>query len=118
MLMSTVLRISLIVCALLVLLFMFRRIKKAEINARDTTFWFLFAVCFVIIAAFPQIAFFFSSILGIESPANFIFLFVIAVLFTREFISTVETAKLREKLNTLSQEIALSENKKEKEKDV
>jgi len=93
---------------------MIRRIKKAEINARDTVFWFVLAACFVIIAIFPQIVFLFSDLLGITSPANFIFLFVIAVLFVREFLSTVEIAKLREKLSTLTQEIALNE-KKEKE---
>ncbi|MCL1847425.1 MAG: DUF2304 domain-containing protein [Coriobacteriia bacterium] len=99
----------LVVCALLVLVFMIRRIRKAEIHTRDTIFWFLLAACFVIIAAFPQIAFFLSRLLGIESPANFIFLFVIAVLFIREFTSTVEIAKLRERITTLAQELALAQ---------
>ena len=109
--MSILLRVFLIVCALLVLAFMIRRIKKADIHARDTIFWFVFAACFVVIAVFPQIAYFLSSLLGIESPANFIFLFIIAVLFIREFISMTEIAKLREKITILTQDIALNEHK-------
>ncbi|MCL1797533.1 MAG: DUF2304 domain-containing protein [Eggerthellaceae bacterium] len=113
--MNGLLRILLVVCALLVFVFIIRRIKKAEIHATDTIFWFLFAACFVLLAAIPQIAYFFSDLIGFVSPANFIFLFVIAVLFVREFISTIEIAQLREKLHTLTQEIALAEHKSDKE---
>jgi len=110
--MGGLLRVFLIVCALLVLVFVLRRIKKSEIHAKDTIFWFLFALCFVIIAAFPQIPFFFSQLLGIESPANFIFLFVVAILFIREFISTIEIAQLQEKITSLTQVIALADYEK------
>ena len=105
--MSILLRVFLIICALLVLVFMIRRVRKAEIHTRDTVFWFIIAACFIVVAVFPQIAFFFSGILGIESPANTIFLLVIAVLFIREFTSTVEIAKLRGRIIALTQELAL-----------
>lgn len=108
--MSILLRVFLIVCALLVLGFILRRIKKAEIHTADTVFWLLFAASLVLVAAFPRIAFLFSNFLGIESPANFVFLFVIAILFIREFISTIEIAKLREKLHMLTEEVALREH--------
>ena len=90
---------------------MLRRIRKADIRAADTVFWFLFAACLFLFALIPQIAYFFTELLRIESPANFIFLFVIAILFIREFITGIEIAKLREKLNKLSQEIALADHK-------
>jgi len=111
-LMNALLRVFLIVCAFLVFIFMLRRIKKAELHTADAVFWSLFAVCLILLAALPQIAYFFSSLLGIESPANFIFLLVIAVLFIREFISAIEIARLREKIHTLTQEIALSDYEK------
>ena len=109
--MTIILRALLIICALFVFVFILRRIKKAEIHVADTVFWLLFAACLVVVAAIPQIAFFFSSLLGIESPANFVFLLVIAILFMREFISTIEIAKLREKLHSLTEEVALSKHK-------
>ena len=108
--MDVLLRVFLIICALLLLGFMLRRVKKAELHAADTIFWFVFAACLLLVAALPQIAFFFSGLLGIESPANFVFLLVIAILFIREFSSAIEIAKLREKLHILTQEIALTEH--------
>jgi len=108
--MGILLRVFLIICALLMLTFMLRRVKKAELHAVDTIFWFVFAACLLLVAAFPQIAFFFSGLLGIESPANFVFLLVIAILFIREFSLAIEIAKLREKLHKLTQEIALTEH--------
>jgi len=95
---------------------MLGRIKKAEIYAKDTIFWFFFSVCFIVVALFPQIAFFFSNLLGIESPANFVFLLIITILIIREFIATVETAKLQQKLNTVIQDFALAEHEEKTEK--
>ena len=107
-LMSDFLRVFLIVCAAVVLVFMIRRIKKSEIHIADTVFWFLLIACFLLIALVPQIVYFVSDLIGFASPSNLVFLFVVAVLFLREFISTLEIAKLREKLYTLTQEIALA----------
>lgn len=109
--MDLLLRVFLIVCAVLVLVFIIRRVRKSELRAVDTVFWFIFASCLALISIFPQIAYFFSRLLGIESPANFIFLLVIAVLVIREFVTTVETAKLREQVDSLTQEIALADHR-------
>lgn len=107
--MTVFFRVVLIVGALCVFAFILRKIRKSEIKIADSTFWFLFAASFVLLALFPQIAFFFSGILGVESPANFVFLYVIAVLLMREFISTVELSKLRNRLTALAQDEALRE---------
>jgi hypothetical protein len=114
--MSGFLRVFLMVSALLVLAFVIRRVRKAEMRAADTVFWFLLAASFVLLAAFPRIAFFFSDLLGVTSPANFVFLFVIAVLFIREFASAIEIARLRGKIDTLVQEIALAEHEHKRER--
>lgn len=115
--MDIVLRIFLVICAVLVLLFILARVRKYELRSIDTIFWFAFAFCLALISIFPQIAYFFTSLLGIESAANFIFLAVIAVLVIREFSTTVETAKLREQVNTLTQEMALQHHKEKKSTD-
>ena len=56
---------------------------------------------------FRQIPFFFAGIFGIESPANFVFAYVIAVLILREFYSTVEISQLRARVRGLAQKEAL-----------
>lgn len=100
--------IVLIIGAICVFAFILRKIRKSEIKIADSTFWFLFALSLVLLAVFPQIASFFSEILDIESPSNFVFLYVIAILLIREFFSTVELAKLRSRVAGLVQEEALA----------
>lgn len=100
-------RILLAVGALLVLLAMLRKIRRSEVKISDSLFWFFFVLTLLLLAIFPDIAYFFSDLLGIESPANLVFLYVIAMLLIREFISTAEISRLRSKLTALAQKEAL-----------
>lgn len=110
--MSPIIRIALIIGALCVFVFVLYKIRRSEIKVADSTFWFLFAFSFVLLAVFPQIAYFCSDLLNIASPANFVYLYVIAVLFLHSFFVTVELSKLRAKLTSLVQEEALEEAEK------
>lgn len=114
--MTLMLRYFLIVCALLVLVFIIRKLKKAQIQVLDSIFWLLFALSFVILAAFPQIAYALSGLLGFESPSNFVFLYVIAVLVYREFTNTVKFSRQRRRLDSLVQEVALKDKQGSKER--
>lgn len=105
--MSIVLRAVLLLGALLVLYFVIRKLRKAQIEVLDSVFWLVFAFSFVVLAAFPQVAFWLSSLLGFESPANFVFLYVIVLLLYREFSNTVSISKLRRRINQLVEEQAL-----------
>lgn len=105
--MNGILRFFLIVAAVVVLVFVVKKIKKSKIQVADSIFWFLFAGSFLLFALVPQIASFFSSALGFEAPSNFIFLYVIGVLLIREFSMTEKVSQLRIKLDTLVQEMAL-----------
>lgn len=107
--MTLLFRITLIVCALLVFIYVLRKIRHSEVKIADSTFWFIFALVIVILAVFPHIAFFFSNILGIESPSNCVFLAIIAILLVREFFTTVELSQLRNKVAALAQAEALAE---------
>ncbi|WP_418253286.1 DUF2304 domain-containing protein [Gordonibacter urolithinfaciens] len=107
--MNAFLRIFLVIIAFVMLVFVLRKIKKSEMQSDDSVFWFLFAASFVLLAVFPQIAFFFANLLGIESPANFIFLYAIGILLIKVFSLSTKIAHLRLKLNALVQEIALRE---------
>lgn len=115
--MDVSLRVFFILCALLGLTYILRKIKRSEIQTTDTVFWFLFIGSFVLLAVFPQIAFFCSSLLGFQSPANFIFLYVVGVLLIREFSLTVKVARLRQQVHTLVQEVALKDARKSSKDD-
>ncbi len=105
--MSLPFRILLVVGAVLVLLVMLRKIRKSEVKISDSLFWLFFVFSLVLLAIFPDIALFFAELFKIESPANLVFLYVIALLLIREFISTAEISRLRSKVTALAQEEAL-----------
>lgn len=111
--MTLALRAFLLVCALLVLLFIFRKIKKSEFEIADSIFWFLFVAILALLALFPQIAYTLSNLFGFAAPSNFIFLTVIAILLIRVFTLNAKVAHLRSKVNGLIQELALRECNRE-----
>lgn len=104
------LRVVLIVASLAVMALVLMKIRKAQMRIADSTFWFLFAAIMVVFAVFPQVPFFFSFLIGIDSPSNFVFLFVIGALFVHEFYLTVELSRLRAKTSSLVQHVALRED--------
>lgn len=107
--MTLAFRLLLIAGAVLILAVMMRKIRRSEVKISDSLFWFFFVASLVILAIFPEIAFFFSGLLGVESPANLLFLYVIAVMVIREFMSTAEISRLRSKVTALTQELALDD---------
>ncbi len=107
--MSLLFSATLLVGALLTFWFVLRKIRKAEVTIADSTFWFLFAFSLVLMGVFREIPFFFANVFDIESPANFVFVYVIAVLVLREFYTTVEISQLRAKVRNLVQNEALIE---------
>lgn len=109
--MSLLFSATLLIGALLTFWLILRKIRKAEVTIADSTFWFLFALSLVLMGVFRQIPFFFSNIFGIESPANFVFVYVIAVLVIREFYTTAELSQLRAKLRSFVQREALAETR-------
>lgn len=111
--MNPILRGALVLCALLMLVFVIRKLRKAQFDTSDSLFWLLLIGCLLIVAIFPQIAYFFSDLFGIQSPSNFIFLAVIGLLTIREFTIQVQLAQLRREISTLVQESALRDHSKE-----
>ena len=107
--MSLLFSATLLIGALLTFGLILRKIRKAEVTIADSTIWFLFALSLVLMGVFRQIPFFFAELFSIESPANFVFVYVIAVLVIREFYATVEVSQLRAKVRNLVQNQALAD---------
>lgn len=113
------LRIILLVIALLSCMFVVRKIRKAQMRIEDTLFWIVITVGTLILGIFPQIAFWCSGLLGIQSPVNFVFLVFIFILLFKVFILTVQISQLQEKVKDLTQKVAIKEyNYKKKKKDI
>lgn len=105
--MSIALRIILIVCAFLTFIYILRRVKKCDMNVSDTVFWIAFSAILIVIAVFPQIAYFVSDALGFMSPINFVLISIIAILVFKIFSMSTEISRLRSRLSSLAQTIGI-----------
>lgn len=112
--MSPAIRILLILCSLLFLVSVLKRIRKAKLQIEYAIFWVLLACVLVVLALFPQLASLAAVLLGVVSPVNLIFLVMIFILLVKVFFQTIEIAHLEYKLRELVQKMALDEAERRK----
>ena len=115
--MSLILRILLIIASLLVLVFVLKKIRKTQLYIDDAIYWIVFSFLLVIISIFPQIPVWASELLGIESPANFVFLFVLFVVLVKLFQISIDLSVQRHRLNRLVQKLAIMDAKQRENKE-
>ena len=72
----------------------------------DAIFWMFFSGLLLVLAIFPQLSFYLSSLLGIDSPANLVFLIIICLLLEKIFTLSIVVSQLEEKISVLSSEVA------------
>lgn len=114
--MSIYLRIILVVISMLSMLNILKRVRKSKLQIEYSIFWIVFSILLILVAIFPQPMFTLAQILGIQSPANMVFLFMIFILLIKLFNMTIEVSQLQYKQQELVQKIALDENKKTEKK--
>lgn len=113
--MTLTLRILLVVASVLATAYALRKIRKAQLNIDDAFYWIVFSVILLVMSIFPVIPIFLSSLLGIESPANFVFLFMLFILIIRLFKNSIELSVQKHRLNNLIQKIAIMNHEKDSE---
>ena len=109
--MSIYLRIILVVISMLSMMNVMKRVRRFKLQIENSIFWIIFSLLLILVAVFPDPMFWLAELLGIQSPANMVFLFVIFILLIKTFNLTLD------KIQELVQKIALDENKKNKEAD-
>lgn len=107
--MTLLFRICLIVGVLFIIGYILKKTRKAAIQVTDVIFWAFLAVLLLLLAIFPQIGFWVSDLLGIQSPANLVFLVAIGLLLFKLFVLNMEVSNIKNRINALSQESALHE---------
>ena len=105
--MTTTLRIVLIVISIFVVIYTITRIRKSKLNIDDSVFWIAFSVLLLVLSIFPQIAEFFTHLLGIASSVNFVFLLVIFLILIKLFKLAIDLSVTKHRLNHLIQRIAI-----------
>jgi len=108
--MTLALRIVLIAASVFVSIYALRKIRKAQLNIDDAFYWIFVSVILLVMSIFPAVPTYFSSLIGIESPANFVFLVMIFLAFVKIFDQSIEFSIQKYRLNKLIQKIALHDH--------
>ena len=112
--MSKQLQYSLIAVSLLVLFMIVRYIRKSRLSTNMAVIWVLWSLGLVLISVFPNIIYGLTSLLGIISPMNSLFLIMVFILYLLVFFLYLKISILENKLNSLAQHIGISEEQKAK----
>lgn len=107
--MSWTLRALLIAVSLMATAAVIGKIRRAKMQIEGAVFWVLFSFLLILLSLCPPLLFFFTGLLGMQSPANLLFLVIIALLLAKVFSMSLKLSLLEEKLSALAQEMALAE---------
>ena len=105
--MSVVLRSMLLVASMFSCVWIVHRIRGAQVRLEDTLFWIVSAVILAVLGLFPEVSYWMSGMLGIQSPANFIFFIMICLLFEKILTMSILHSQMEEKYINMAAEIAL-----------
>lgn len=114
--MTILLRIILILASAGTTGYMLRKIRQSKVKIEYSIFWIVFSCLLILFSVFPSIPLFFTRLLGIQTPVNFIYLFIIFILLIKLFYNSLLLSKLEEKITVLSQRIAVDELLKKESK--
>lgn len=107
--MSIALRIFLVLVSLASLFYIVRKIRYSKMQIEYAIFWIVLSVILVIMAVFPGIVYWITNLMGMISPANVVYLFIIAILLLKVFMMTIEISNLENKVKDLVQQIGITE---------
>ena len=113
---QTLIRICLIFGSLVTAWYILRRVRQAKVQIEDTIFWLLFSAALLILAIFPGIAYWAANLLGFMSPINFVYVVIIFLLLAKQFFMSIRLSQLDSKVRILTEQVALNEEKVEREK--
>lgn len=109
------LRLILFAASLLTVVFVLKEIRKSQMQIKDSIWWIFMSAVILILSIFPQIAIGAAKFLGVESPANLVYLVIIFILILIVFNLSIKISKLNYKFSILVEELAIREIMKEKE---
>lgn len=105
--MSDYMRVLILAGTVVFVLYILLRIQKLKIKMEDAIFWIFFLVVIAVLGTVPQAAYWLSEVLGIQSPANLVYLLIIGLLIEKLFTLSVTLSMLEEKVTILAAEIAI-----------
>lgn len=112
--MSGILRILLVLASVCTVAWSLRKINKSKVKMEDAIYWMFFGCALLVLAVFPQISYWLSELIGIESPANLVFLLIICLLMGKVFMLSIAVSQMDDKISIMSAELALRSHASDK----
>lgn len=97
---------TVVVCVLVVVALLYL-LRTRRIREKYAGVWILLTLAVVVVGAFPQLAFWLSGLVGVQTPVNLVFSLAILVLLGVCIQLSTEVSHLEEETRTLAEEIAL-----------
>ena len=99
--------VSVVVIVVVVVIAMVYLLRTRRIREKYAAIWLLLTLAVVVLGAFPQLAFWLSDLLGVQTPVNLVFSIALMVLAGVCVQLSSEVSHLEEETRTLAEEIAL-----------
>lgn len=105
--MDTTLRTLLLIASVVTAIWILRKIRKNRVKQEDALFWICFAIVLAVLGVFPKVSYLMASLLGIQSPSNFVFMAIIAILIEKIFSLSIQVSSLESKVEVMAAELAI-----------
>ncbi|MDY3048291.1 MAG: DUF2304 domain-containing protein [Rothia sp. (in: high G+C Gram-positive bacteria)] len=96
----------LIFSAVIVLLVL-AQVRNQNMKEKYAALWLIVSAAIILLVLFPRLLFFFSDLIGIETPVNLLFLLSIIMLIGVSLHLTAALSKMGEDLRVLAEEVAI-----------
>ncbi len=109
--MSSNLRISVLIFALLLIITVVLILRKGKLSTKYAIMWLFVAFIMSILIIFPHILIFLTKLLGFEVQSNMIFSIFIGLIIYISISLTIIVSKQKEKINSLIREVSILKEK-------
>ncbi len=98
--------VAILVCLVLVGALVFL-LRTRRIREKYAAVWIVLTVAVIVIGLYPELAFWLSDLVGVQTPANLLFSVALVVLLGVCIQLSTEVSSLEEETRSLAEEIAL-----------
>ena len=96
-----------LIAALFIIIFTTHFLRNGRMPEKYALLWYFFGLVIIILSLFPNLMSYFSKLFGFESPANMIFIILIAIILLLNMALTIMVAKKKKKATLLIQELSI-----------
>lgn len=107
------LRVEMLVAAILFVVMVFTTVNKRRMQMGDSLIWLLISLGLIVLALVPQLSGWLANLMGIETPANLLYLLGMFFLLAVAFFLTVRASTLADRVKRLIQTVSIENYLKE-----